>query len=87
VKERVYAKGNFRISQFYWYITNNGIITNRLKERLKHGIDAMLNRDTRVVLIRISSTQYLKEQGGRHDLILTEFTKNISRILKEFIPF
>ncbi len=86
VKEIVYAKGNFIISQFYWYITNNGIVTKRFKERLRHGIDAILNRDTNVALIRISSTQYLKEEDTRNDLILTEFTGHILAIFEEFLP-
>jgi len=87
VKEVVYAKGKFRISQFYWYITKNGIITRRFQERLRQGIDTILDRDTHVALIRISSRQYLKEEDIQNDLIFTEFSAKILPLLKDFLPF
>jgi len=87
VKEIVYTRNHSKISQFYWYMTNNGITTRRFKERLRHGIHAILNRHTNVALIRLTSSQYSIDTDDRYSTFLTEFTRKITPVLEEFLPF
>lgn len=85
MQEIVYAKNDDYISLIYWYQTNNGITTRRFKERLLHGIDAILNRQTNVVLIKIIS----KTHGLPYNVASAQedFAINIIPQLTDILPF
>ena len=86
-KELIYAKGDYKISLTYLYLTNYGPTTKRFKGRLINGIDAILNRKTNIALIKILSKPYSIEETDQIFTAQKEFLEKIYPVLKEFLPF
>ncbi|MEC4686295.1 MAG: EpsI family protein [Nitrospirota bacterium] len=87
VREVLFAKGDYNISLLYWYQTPRGVTTKRFRGRLLYGIDAILNRRTNVVLVKVFSGPFRSGSGRSPFAIQMEFAGEVFPRLADFLSF
>lgn len=85
--ETNFNKGKENVLVSYWYILGGEGVVNKETGRIKHAIDAMLNRRTNVALIKISSRYLSPSDLNRHQDLHSSFIRELTPILPEFLPY
>lgn len=85
--ETSFKKGQENVLVSYWYVLGGKGVVNKETGRIKHAIDAMLNRRTNVALIKISSRYLSPADLNWHQDLHSSFIRELTPILPEFLPY
>lgn len=85
--EARYKKHNNYVLVSYWYFLDSYGVVKRRMGRLKHALNAILNRRSDVALIKVSSPYFLPEEYEKQKSLQRNFIQEMLSHLPEYLPY